>query len=68
MESTEIVEELVTSSVDYSDKIDLLVEYLDSINGFFFRLTQSFEFFLALVITIVICIVYYNYLKYFTRF
>jgi len=68
MESTEIVEELVTSAIDYSDRIDLIIEYLDSVNGFFFRLCQGFEFFLALVITVVICAVYYSYLKFFTRF
>lgn len=68
IESTEIVEELVTSSIDYSDKFDLIIEYLDSINGFLYRLCVEFDFFLALVITVVFCVIYYTYLKYFTRF
>lgn len=67
MESTELVEEVI-SSVDYTDKLDLIIEYLDAINGLLFRFAQEFDFFIALVITIVFCIVYYTYLKYFTRF
>lgn len=81
MESTEIIEEVVTesteiievietvqTSIDYSGYYDLILEYLDSINGFLYRLNVSFEFFIAVMITVVICVVYYNYLKYFTRF
>lgn len=68
MESTEIIEEVVETSIDYSDKLDLIIEYLDSINGFLFRLCQGFDFFIALIVTVIICAVYYTYLKYFTRF
>lgn len=51
-----------------TDEIELLFEYLSANNSLLVRLIQSIDFFIALVVVIVICFVYYNYLKYFTRF
>ena len=64
MDSTALVETVIENSENY----DEIIMYLESINGFLFRLSQTFEFFIALVITIVICVIFYVYLKYFTRF
>ena len=51
-----------------SDKLTLVYDMLVSINGFLYRINQYIDYIVAFAVVILLCILYYRYLEYFTRF
>ena len=78
VESTEVVEELaaeVTQVIEVTCEHDAIIEllnsiiqYLDALNSLLVRNIQVVEFFLALMVCVVFCVICYSFLKNFTRF
>lgn len=79
VESTERVIDTTVNNgdalADISEKMDSILEYLAplndalvSINNLLYRLNEYADYIVAFAVVILLCILYYRYLEYFTRF
>lgn len=79
VESTERVIDTTVNNgdalADISEKMDSILEYLAplndalvSINNLLYRLNEYVDYIVAFAVVILLCILYYRYLEYFTRF
>ena len=48
--------------------LDNVYELLVSINGLLVRINEYFDYIVAFAVVILLCILYYRYIEYFTRF
>ena len=48
--------------------LDDLYMLLVSINGLFVRINEYFDYIVAFAVVILLCVLYYRYIEYFTRF
>ena len=48
--------------------LDDLYMFLVSINGLLVRINEYFDYIVAFAVVILLCILYYRYIEYFTRF
>lgn len=68
--ATEQVVETVgnTESItELTGKLNDIYEMLVSINGFLYRINQYADYIVAFAVVILLCLLYYRYLEYFTR-
>lgn len=65
---TEKVDQLMTPLNDIINSLGDFISRFDGISSFLLRLNEHADIFLAIFVTTVICVVFYIYLHYFTKF